>query len=452
MAPKREIIVPFIIGAGALGLFFISVAACAYNALYVDDNTYSAQIFGINIRIKNITLVIAIFSIITAVLLLIASIIYLVGKYPFASIMLFIFSIVAAIIYIACQIIGLSFTRYGPTPVPQIYNYYDDADFRSYYDNYSYTGFGQVVASLGYASYDSFRQDHPDLYVSFYVSTGSDYLLRSIPSCSIDATQSNLNSASPCDYSIVEDKCVGDWTGESFKDYLCDMYNQRSEINETAAGGHLNEGEKLAASIERKRDGVDSFAAYYSFNSFLLGFEIVVLIILLIALIVNAIMSVFCAKPKSSNKKPQQKAQPKQQKQQPKQPVKKSPPPPKKEEPKKKDKSESSLSELSMKSSSDKKKPRKTSSESSSSSSYVMEEEEEEEEEEETTSSSSESSNNESSTSSKPKPKPKAPMQPPQQKKNIVESSSNTESSGEETSTSSLNLSSDESSTSGSSS
>jgi hypothetical protein len=115
---------------------------------------------------------------------------------------------------------------------------------------------------------------------------GSVYTDAWVASCAFDwdnlALRDEKFATNPCKFTISDgdaDSCIGGWTGSSFKAYWCHLWEQAEEDRKFSEGNPtLGDYQKRQLVWMRDLDVIDSPAAFYRHNMYLLGINVAALI------------------------------------------------------------------------------------------------------------------------------------------------------------------------------
>ena len=393
MPLQKQVLIPFILGAGVVCLFAATLSAAIYNATHDLENTYTYLNIGIYKKIHIIAILIIVFGIITALLLLIAFFVTIAQASSCMKVLgtsCKIGAFVTFLVLLITQVIGLSKTRYGNYEVASNYNDYSDNDFKVYVDALyadENMGLKEILTKLNYSTPETFRVDYPEVFMNYMMQEGNAFKTYYVPVCDISSAKKlSINDTDTCNWEIEDANCIGDWKSSHFAGYICKQKLDQEDRAEKISDGGEIEGYKFDGAKQRYKFGVASFYSFYVMNSFFLGFEAFGYVLLAVTMIMKLIL----IKQGGEEKKEEPK------KPEPKKEEQKKPEPKKEEEKKPEPKKEVSESTESSSSSSSSEEEEEEETESSSSGDEETTEtiSEEEEETKSSTSSSSEEEKN----------------------------------------------------------
>jgi hypothetical protein len=145
---------------------------------------------------------------------------------------------------------ALSYTLYSARQVQDEYNYYElYPDFKSYVDeygpkgtyhihNFSFSIVNEIRAKNGKDPLEAawFAFENPAAFIVSYrekIENQAQYGTKWVPSCAFDWFNLAIGDklkGNPCDFNIEDGDakaCIGRWSGSAFKNYWCDLWNER---------------------------------------------------------------------------------------------------------------------------------------------------------------------------------------------------------------------------------
>ncbi|KAH0790377.1 hypothetical protein GPJ56_005673 [Histomonas meleagridis] len=276
---KQSNVVSFFFGAGILGVIIGGLSTLVYHALFYEDQTYSLMRFGVH---TNVSAVILSCIVLTAAVVVIGIVTIVLLHCAQSSIIHFVFFLITLLVTIGviiAQGIGINYTKYGDYPVPQSYSYYTDSDeFRNYADNYDETGLIALAQSLNLSIYEFYG------YSDFFVYYFEYNMTPVVGSCVIDESNSDFTSGDPCSYTISTVSCIGKWSGDALRDYICKVETDSHETD----GMTTIDAQKHNGRISRDKIATFSFSGFYYIN-------IILIIVIAPATIVVLIMFIIIA-------------------------------------------------------------------------------------------------------------------------------------------------------------
>jgi hypothetical protein len=96
------------------------------------------------------------------------------------------------------------------------------------------------------------------------------------------AESERLNATTPCEFDMSDGdamQCIGRWTATKFKEYWCSLYEEAVAWEEWAAAHSQEDRQNRQARKALERRAVDSVAAFYGHNTFLIAILIIGLVV-----------------------------------------------------------------------------------------------------------------------------------------------------------------------------
>jgi hypothetical protein len=297
---RKDRLLKYVIGGGTWILLIGLLGSVAYNGLWDDDNKWTNLSFGRQRQthayaVATIVMALLAFLVIAGAL----AISVLVPSLKLVELILWAAGYALTVIVIAVQGAGLGYTTYAVGLVQDEFNYLEQYDeFKEYvgaYGDAKYLLQGFALAPINALRAAAGRAPLNDAWLAldpaaFRVAyrekaEGSvAYAYRAVASCAFDwaALDDAKFAGGPCSFGIGDGDaaaCIGGWTGAAFKDYWCYLWEQSEADREfNATGPTLADWQKREQVRIRDEYAVDSIAAYYRHNTYLIGINVAALI------------------------------------------------------------------------------------------------------------------------------------------------------------------------------
>lgn len=288
----------YFIGGATWILLIGLLGSTVYNGVWDDDNKWVNRRFGRQQTTHNLavaTIVFSLFAFLAVLGALLVSIFLQALK--LVELICWGTGYFLTLIVIILQGCALTYTVYGSYVVQDQYNYLDQyPDFKSYVethdtpDTYLFSFHFGVINDIrgwnGASRLEGSWFDIGSLEAFFVVyrkkiEEGSEYGSGRVASCAFNWTMIALSdklSGEPCSFTIEDGDaaaCIGGWSGRSFRDYWCYLWNEKKSNEDfLKTGPSVADIQKREQARLRNDRVVDSVPAFYRHNTYFIGINV----------------------------------------------------------------------------------------------------------------------------------------------------------------------------------
>jgi uncharacterized Tic20 family protein len=314
---RRGTLMAYFLGGGTAIFVVGLLGAAAYNALWDEDNHWMNLQLGHHRSVHNFAVSIVSTSVIGLVAVLAAMFFRLrLPDKRHIELILCLVSFIFALVVIILEGLGLELTKWGDRIIPSQYNHFaPGSDFERYVVSYTDAKW-EADMDIGVAVPDLLNEkvnethipDSHDLefvaYMQPYVRyrEGVGYEVVRIASCAFnwthliqaalaDAGSPTFKDNDPCYFRINEQDamdCVGAWDAVLFQRYWCYLYREKDtdrrwlEVSRSQDERQKREARKRVADT-----AVDSIAAFYRHNTYLIAILCTSFVLLLVSVFMD---------------------------------------------------------------------------------------------------------------------------------------------------------------------
>jgi hypothetical protein len=248
-------LIGYTLGGGTC-LFIVSlIGSVALTGQWITDNKWVNRQYGLQFLLYQLALVIVILSVVSLLCILIAF--ALRFRFPDSvgcGLLYWVLGYILFFVPAMCSVAIIHYTRFGDTPIPTFYNYYDmNTDFKDYVDKFtkdpwpanggttSQTGFPPNWAGMltdAKITLDTAAATSlPALVQPYFRKEDGEFAPHNVTLCAIDWQQildAGQFDGSPCSLVLTDSdwECIGQWTPTAVAEYWCALTNDNLEIRE----------------------------------------------------------------------------------------------------------------------------------------------------------------------------------------------------------------------------